>query len=56
MFWASVIISKEKAILLKRLVQFSIEIIAEVLFLDRIIMLGVQLKLCVYFLFCHIEY
>lgn len=48
MFWLSVIISKDKAILLKRLVQLSIEIIAEVLFLDRTITLWYAAKaLCV---------
>lgn len=44
MFRMSVIIPKEKAILLKRLVQLSIEIIAEVLFLDRTIMLWYAAK------------
>lgn len=54
MFWLSVIISKDKAILLKRLVQLSIEIIAEVLFLDRTIMLWYAAKaLCVLLILSH---
>lgn len=48
MFCVSVVISRQNAILLKRLVQLSSEIIAEVLFLDKTIRLWYAAKaLCI---------
>lgn len=56
MLCMSVVISRENAILLKRLVQLSSKIIAEVLFLDRTIILWYAAKALYVLPISHIEY